>query len=70
MIILSRRDARGPGRSAEVSAFLRAWAASPGREGLARGREGSRLRGESFQAKFRGARRFAQQRVRFVQAPV
>jgi len=33
------------------------------RERFARGREGLRLRGVSFQAEFRGARGFAQQRV-------
>jgi len=60
---------RDPG-GAEALAFFHALAAAPEGEGLGRGREGSSLRGESIQAKFRGARRFAQQRVRFVQAPV
>ena len=40
------------------------------RDRFARGREGLRLRGEGFQAEFRGTRRFAQQRVCFVQAPI
>src|SRR5712664_4843428 len=56
------------GRGAEASAFLCTSAAEC--KGFARGREGLRLRGESFQAEFRGARRFAQQRVRMLEAAV
>ena len=52
--------------SVAAFAFLRGLVAGPKHHGLPRGREGSRLCCQSFQAKLRGSRGFAQEWVRML----